>query len=112
MAPFLLLEAGTLRAYGIRGWASIWNVVDLATYTIQLSATAMHLSRRGVGSDALSGLLAAQCVLLLFRTQYFSSVFKSTRVSFLDALRDVLAEVRARNGALCALRPSLSRPFY
>jgi hypothetical protein len=106
MSPFLLLEAGTLRAYGLRGWASIWNGVDLATYAIQLSAAAMHLSRRGVGSDALSGILAAQCVLLLFRMQYFSSVFKSTRVSFLDALRDVLAEVRAvraafRGAVLC-----------
>ncbi len=35
MAPFLLLEAGTIPAYGL-GWLDIWNGLDLLTYCIQV----------------------------------------------------------------------------
>lgn len=30
-----LLEYGTLAAYGLSGWLSVWNGLDLATYTLQ-----------------------------------------------------------------------------
>ena len=35
MAPFLLLETGTIPAYGLTGWLDIWNGLDLLTYFIQ-----------------------------------------------------------------------------
>lgn len=48
------------------------NVNDLATYIIQLAVVVMHLGRLSISSDWLSILAAAQCILLLFRLQYFS----------------------------------------
>lgn len=54
----------------------------------------MHLSRRGLASNWLSVLLALQCVFMLFRLQYFSRGFKSTRFAFLEAVRDVVSEIR------------------
>lgn len=45
---------------------------DLATYIIQLAVVVMHLGRLSISSDWLSILAAAQCILLLFRLQYFS----------------------------------------
>ena len=41
----------------------------------------MHTTRLSVASGWLSVLAAVQCVLLLFKLQYFSRVFKPTRVS-------------------------------
>ena len=38
MTPFLLLEMGTIPAYGIFGWLDAWNVLDICTYTIQVGA--------------------------------------------------------------------------
>ncbi len=94
MVPFIVLEQGTFIAYGISGWLSVWNSLDMATYAIQLTLTAMHLGRIGLESSMLSVLLALQCIFLMFRLQYFSRTFKSTRFSFLDAIRDVLVEIR------------------
>ncbi|KAL4524322.1 hypothetical protein Ndes2526B_g00336 [Nannochloris sp. 'desiccata'] len=94
MAPFIVLEQGTLAAYGVAGWLSVWNSLDIATYAIQISLSVMHLSRIGLGSSTLSLLLALQCIFLMFRLQYFSRTFKSTRFSFLDAIRDVLVEIK------------------
>ena len=39
MAPFLVLEAGTIPAYGF-GWLDIWNGLDAATYFIQAGPAA------------------------------------------------------------------------
>lgn len=35
MAPFLLLELGTIPAYGVAAWADIWNGLDVLTYLLQ-----------------------------------------------------------------------------
>ena len=35
MAPFLLLEAGSLLAWGPRLWLDAWNTLDTCTYGIQ-----------------------------------------------------------------------------
>ena len=35
MAPFLYIEATTLREYGLRGWLSTWNVMDVIAYAVQ-----------------------------------------------------------------------------
>lgn len=36
MAPFLWIEACTLKEYGVVGWASIWNIMDVAMYINQV----------------------------------------------------------------------------
>lgn len=52
----------------------------------------MHLTRWGVGSGVLSVVAAVQCVLPLFRLQYFSRVFASTRFAFVEDLKEVSCE--------------------
>lgn len=37
MSPFLYIEACTVIEYGARRWLSIWNLMDLATYFLQVS---------------------------------------------------------------------------
>ena len=39
MAPFLYIEAGTLLEYGIYGWGSIWNYMDIVAYINQVQNT-------------------------------------------------------------------------
>ena len=95
MLPFLVLEQGTFQAYGLAGWWSIWNFLDIVTYVIQIVVSVCHLGRIGLDTNSLSTLLALQCIFLLFRLQYYSRVFKSTRFSFLDILRDVLKEIKS-----------------
>lgn len=38
---------------------------------MQVAIAVMHLSRRGVDSDAIVILMAAQCILLWLRLQYY-----------------------------------------
>ncbi|KAL4438682.1 hypothetical protein ABPG77_006286 [Micractinium sp. CCAP 211/92] len=94
MAPFLVIEVSTILAYGAWGWATIWNVVDVATYSIQIAIVVQHLGRLNISSDYLSILAAVQCILLLFRLQYFSRVFRATRFAFLDDVKEVLHDVK------------------
>ncbi|PRW33106.1 transient receptor potential channel [Chlorella sorokiniana] len=115
MAPFLVIEVSTMKAYGLWNWATVWNVNDLATYIIQygwslytwvvnvndlatyiiqIAVVVMHLGRLSISSDWLSILASAQCILLLFRLQYFSRVFRATRFSFLDSLKEVIHDVK------------------
>lgn len=35
MAPFLYIEAATLREYGPRAWTSAWNAMDVVAYAVQ-----------------------------------------------------------------------------
>jgi len=94
MMPFIVLEQGTLAAYGVAGWLSVWNGLDIATYAIQISVSVMHIGRIGLGSSTLSVILALQCIFLMFRLQYFLRNFKSTRFSFLDAITDVFVDIK------------------
>lgn len=54
----------------------------------------MHLGRFNVSSGWLSIAAALQCILLLFRLQYFSRVFTPTRFSFVDDLKEVLQDCK------------------
>ncbi|KAL6778251.1 TRP11A [Auxenochlorella protothecoides x Auxenochlorella symbiontica] len=94
MAPFLAIEGATLAHYGPRGWASLWNLLDLTTYGLQAYITFLHLGRVTLKAGWLSVAAALQCILLLFRLQYFSRVFKSTRFSFVDDLKEVMHDVK------------------
>lgn len=68
MAPFLVLEAGTVSTYGWH-FLDAWNRLDWATYALEIGITIMHLSRAYLRSSLLSNMLALQCILLLFRLQ-------------------------------------------
>jgi hypothetical protein len=37
MAPFIVIELGSLQAYA-GGWLSLWNLLDVLTYGLQVSA--------------------------------------------------------------------------
>lgn len=46
MSPFLLFEVGTLPAWGLARWLDAWNILDLASYCIQVRLVAqLALSR-------------------------------------------------------------------
>ena len=46
MAPFLYIEASTLREYGLQGWISAWNVMDIVAYAVQARLPLNLLTRR------------------------------------------------------------------
>lgn len=94
MAPFVVIEYSTVAAYGLKGWATVWNVVDVATYALQIAIVVQHLGRLDISSDYLSILAATQCILLLLRLQYFSRVFRATRFSFLEDIKEVLHDIK------------------
>ncbi|KAL4440087.1 hypothetical protein ABPG75_003088 [Micractinium tetrahymenae] len=93
MAPFLLLELGTLPAYGV-GWVDMWNALDTSTYFIQIAITVMHLGRWWTKSEWLTTALAAQCILLVFRLQWFTQAFQSIRFAFLPIIKEVWDSLR------------------
>ena len=51
---------------------------------MQITVTVMHLSRVDLHGCWLTVLPAVQCILLMFRLQYYSQVFRPTRFAFLD----------------------------
>jgi hypothetical protein len=93
MTPFVFIEFSTIYAYGIKGWATSWNILDVFTYFFQISIVVLHLSRN-ISSGWLSIAAATQCILLLFKLQYFSRVFTPTKFAFLDDLKAVVSDVR------------------
>lgn len=94
MAPFVAIEVSTVAAYGVRGWATYWNILDMITYFLQIFIVVSHLGRFHVSSGWLSIAAGSQCILLLFRLQYFSRVFNPTKFAFLDDIKAVLHDVR------------------
>lgn len=38
MAPFIIIELGSLQAYA-GGWLSLWNLLDVLTYSLQVNAS-------------------------------------------------------------------------
>ena len=94
MIPFVAIEVSTVIAYGIHGWATYWNILDMATYFLQIFIVTSHLGRIHVSSGWLSIAAATQCIFLLFRLQYFSRVFNPTKFAFLDDIKAVLHDVR------------------
>ncbi|EFN52792.1 expressed protein [Chlorella variabilis] len=93
MVPFMMLEVGTISAYKL-GWLNIWNGLDVCTYLLQITIAILHFSRN-VASGYLSIVCALQCILLLFRLQYFSRVFTATRFAFLEAVKEAISSISA-----------------
>lgn len=53
MMPFIYIEICTVLEYGPRRWFNIWNLMDLATYFLQVHADATALAKACVlGQDA------------------------------------------------------------
>ncbi|DBA86726.1 TPA: hypothetical protein ACH3X2_005431 [Trebouxia sp. C0005] len=94
MTPFSYIEICTVLEYGPKRWLSIWNLMDLATYFLQIAIDVLHLSRLNVRSEILSILVASQCLLLWLKIQYFARVFQPTKNAFVDTLRSVVADVK------------------
>ncbi|PRW33312.1 transient receptor potential channel [Chlorella sorokiniana] len=127
MAPFLMLELGTIPAYGIAAWFDIWNGLDVLTYFlqarcegrwlsgiaitvtlavaktcqllpflyyIQIGITVMHLGRFWTKSEWLTTMLAVQCILLVFRLQYFTQCFQKVRFAYLPIIKEVWGDLR------------------
>ena len=94
MIPFVILEQGTIRAYGWPGWLNVWNGLDILTFVFQITITVMHLGRIGLVSHSLSVVLATQILLLVFKVQFFTRCFTYSRFSFVEAIRDVILEIR------------------
>lgn len=59
MAPFLYIEACTVTEYGPRRWLSVWNLMDLATYFLQV-----HVFQSHVDMAACTWLHNAACTWL------------------------------------------------
>jgi hypothetical protein len=62
-----------------------------AALLLQAVIAVRHLSRTWVEPGWLPIAVAVQCVLLLFRVQYFSRVFRPTRIAFVDSIAEVCA---------------------
>lgn len=46
MSPFLLIELGSLQAYA-GGWLSLWNLLDVVTYSLQVGFGREGRGRQG-----------------------------------------------------------------
>lgn len=71
MSPFVLIELNTMLDYGFN-WFSMWNLLDIATYSIQVITVVVYISRQGTGDEWFSVLMALQCIFLFAKVQYFS----------------------------------------
>lgn len=94
MAPFLYIEFCTLTEYGIRRWLSVWNVLDVVTYVLQIAITVMFFTRWQLQSDTLSIMAAVQVLCLWWKVQYFARAFQQMRNTFLNTVVAVIRDVR------------------
>lgn len=50
MAPFFFMEVDTITTYGVRRWFSVYNLLDVVAYSLQITITVIHLGRWAVGT--------------------------------------------------------------
>ncbi|KAK9839401.1 hypothetical protein WJX81_000001 [Elliptochloris bilobata] len=93
MLPFMYIEYHTFSDFGW-GWLNTENIIDALTYSNQAAIVIMHLSRQGVNSDSIVILMAAQCILLWLRLQYYLRVFRASKFAFVDTLVAIMADVK------------------
>mmetsp|Transcript_1853 Transcript_1853/g.5429 ORF Transcript_1853/g.5429 Transcript_1853/m.5429 type:complete len:488 (+) Transcript_1853:199-1662(+) len=94
MAPFLYIEFCTITEYGAKRWLSVWNVLDVLTYVLQIVISVMFFTRWQVKSDTLSILAAIQVLSLWWKVQYFARAFQQMRNTFLNTVVAVIRDVR------------------
>ncbi|PNH09915.1 hypothetical protein TSOC_003389 [Tetrabaena socialis] len=112
MAPFAASELCVLSAYGLRGWASAWNMIDSSTYGMQIAITVLHLGTFRDGPFWLTLAVAVQAVLLVVRLTYFSRVFRSTTFDLMGSLQSVAQEVGWYVAVLLLLMWGFAGAFY
>ncbi|GMH40202.1 hypothetical protein BSKO_08106 [Bryopsis sp. KO-2023] len=93
MLPFVMIEINTIIDYGWQ-WLQYWNLLDVATYTIQILTCYIYVTGWNIRADWFSILLAMQCVFLFAKVQYFSRVFASAKSSLVDTLKVVISDVK------------------
>ena len=71
MSPFVLIELNTMLDYGLN-WFSMWNLLDIVTYSIQAITCVVYISRKGIADQWFSVLMAVQVIFLFAKVQYFS----------------------------------------
>lgn len=112
MTPFILIEWSTVVAYGVVAWATVWNLLDSVTYTLQGYIIICHVLRLQLESGGISIACSILSILLLFRLQYFSRVFPNTRFSFVDDLKAVLSDVKYYIGFLIVIISGYAAAFH
>ncbi|GFR52328.1 hypothetical protein Agub_g14867, partial [Astrephomene gubernaculifera] len=75
------------------GWLSAWNLLDVATYGLQVAIAVLLLCRIEHGPYWLTFAVATQAILLVVRLTFFSRVFRSTTFDFMSSLETVIREV-------------------
>jgi hypothetical protein len=91
MLPFIVIEGATVAAYGVRGWASVWNLLDVATYALQVSAV-------------LNSFIGFYALILLAMSRKISFVHIIMRNSMSKCLRNCMHDVPS-----CPLSPVVLR---
>ncbi|KAK2080181.1 hypothetical protein QBZ16_000034 [Prototheca wickerhamii] len=89
MLPFVLVDLTMLVVYKLQS-VDLWFILGTITYAIQIAVSVVHLSRCTLKSDWLTILLAAQCILLLFRVQYWARAFNASQFAFVDVVWEVI----------------------
>lgn len=94
MAPFLFLDLISLTNHGMPWLFDPTNVLGIMTYIFQFLIFFTHLGRLWVSTHWLTYLLSIQCILLMFRLQYFTQCFHTMRFSFSTVIRQVLIDLK------------------
>lgn len=71
MSPFVLIELNTIFSYGLQ-WIQLWNMLDVATYSIQIITCYVYCTGNWILSEWFCILLSLQCIFLFAKVQYFS----------------------------------------
>ncbi|KAL6769108.1 TRP11C [Auxenochlorella protothecoides x Auxenochlorella symbiontica] len=92
MLPFLAIDMTMASIYRLQWICDPWHILSTLTYINQVAISGMHLGRLSVKSEWLTIVLAVQCIILLFRLQYWSRAFRATRFAFADVLWEVICD--------------------
>eukprot|EP00879_Flechtneria_rotunda_P030709 GHRR01033380.1.p1 GENE.GHRR01033380.1~~GHRR01033380.1.p1 ORF type:complete len:313 (+),score=66.53 GHRR01033380.1:359-1297(+) len=93
MAPFVYMELCTVAAYGW-GWVRLWNLMDMASYALQIVITVLHIQRDFLDEGWFSVLVATQHVLMWTKLHYFAKAFNPTKTTIIDTIRIVLDDMK------------------
>eukprot|EP00775_Hariotina_reticulata_P003763 gene3763-4022_t len=93
MSTFLYMDLCTIAAYGM-GWVGAWNLLDMASYFLQIVICVLHLQRDYVDEGWFSVLVASQHVLMWTKLHYFAKVFNPTKNTIIDTIRIVVEDIK------------------
>ncbi|GMH44122.1 hypothetical protein BSKO_12056 [Bryopsis sp. KO-2023] len=93
MVPFLVIETCTIFAYRWSWFTQFWNVVDMGTYVFTGLTLFSYVTHTGLDSAWLTVVLAAQCIIMAAKIQYFSRVY-ARKGSMVDTLKVVVVDIK------------------